>query len=167
MQKHVAATGWALLMFGIPVASHAAVTDADRTFLTKDVQGSRYELALAKLGTTQATMPKIRHYAQMVAHDHMIANAALGQLVKQEGVDVPAGMTSEDTQRLARMRDTTGKAFNQSFLDEQSRINDSDQHDSDKELASTNEPAIKAFINRFASMDEKHKHAAEQLKGTS
>ena len=165
MRTSIVTAGLASLMLATPVPSQAAVTDADRAFLTGDVQGARYELALAKVAAAQATIPKIKRYAQSLVHDHTITNAALVQLSRQEGVDVPSGMTSEDSQRLSKLSSITGSAFNQYFLDEESRINDADEHNSDKELASTNEPAIKTFINRFATMDQRHKHMADQLKG--
>ena len=49
------ATAASLLVAG--AASAAAVSDSDRAFLTKDVQGARYELALAQ--TAQAKAAKV------------------------------------------------------------------------------------------------------------
>lgn len=150
--------------FFLPVAAQARATDADRSFLTQDVQGGRYELALAKLGAAKATKPAIRSYSHMVVRDHSTANAALIRLAKSEGARVPAGMKAEDMQRLAKLREMKGAAFDQAYVEEQSRINTEDKQDADKEKASTREPAIKAYITRFAAMDAKHKSMAEALK---
>ena len=144
--------------------AHASVTGADKAFLIQDVQGGRYELALAKLGATRATRPAIRQFSQMVVRDHATANRALDQLVRTEGVTPPDGMTSADNQRLAKLKTLSGNAFDQAYVAEQGRINSEDEQDANKERASTQDSAIKAFISRFAAMDEKHRRGAQQLK---
>lgn len=148
----------------LPVAAQARASEVDRAFLTQEVQGGRYELALAKLGAARATKPAIRSYSHMVVRDHTTANAALTRLAKSEGVSAPAGMKAEDMQRLAKLRGMRGDAFDQAYVDEQNRINSEDRQAADKETASTSERAIKAYITRFASMDAKHKSMAEALK---
>ena len=148
----------------LPIAAQARTNEADRTFLTQDVRGGRYELALAKLGAAKATKPAIRAYSRMVVRDHSTANAVLMKLAKAEGVDAPAGMKAEDVQRLAKLRTMNGAAFDHAYLNEQARINTEDKQDADKEKAATQEPAIKAYIARFAAMDAKHKSMAEALK---
>lgn len=152
--------------FVLPCAAQARASDADKAFLTQDVQGGRYELALAKLGVAKATKPAIRSYSKMVARDHTSANAALTKLARSEGVSAPAGMKSEDMERLAKLRGMSGAAFDQAYVDEQNRINTEDKQDADKETGSTSEPAIRNYISRFASMDAKHKSMAEALKNS-
>lgn len=165
MRKQGAMAGLVMAASLFSAAAHARATDADRKFLTQDVQGGRYELALARLGATKATKPAIRRYSQMVVRDHSVANAALARLARAEGVSAPAGMKAEDSARLAKLRGMDGASFDQAYVDEQIRINSEDKQDADKEKASTKEPAIKAYIARFAAMDAKHQRMAEQLKG--
>ena len=147
-----------------PIAAQARATDADRAFLTQDIQGGRYELALAQLGAAKATKPAIKRFSQMVVRDHTQANAALVQLARSEGVTAPAGMSADDAARFAKLKGMSGAAFDRAYVDEQNRINAADKQDADKEKASTKEPAIKAYITRFAAMDAKHKSGAEALK---
>ncbi len=148
----------------VSVAAQARATDTDKSFLTQDVQGGRYELELAKLGTTKATKPTIRHYAQMVAHDHVQANSALTRLAKMESVNAPSGMTSKDEAMLTKLKTMSGSNFNRAFVDEMNRINAEDKQSADQEKASTNESAIKSYTSRFAAMDAKHKKLAAELR---
>lgn len=148
-----------------PAAAQARATDADRAFIAQDVQGGRYELELARLGAAKATRPAIRAYSQMVVRDHAAANAALMRLARAEGISAPAGITPEDEARLAKLRAMRGAAFDGAYVDEQNRINSEDEEDANREKASTKEPAIRAYIARFAAMDAKHKRMAEALKG--
>ena len=147
-------------------AVQARASDADRTFLIQDVQGGRYELELAKLATTKATKPAIKQYAQMIVRDHSRANQALMQLMKQEGVNPPAGMTDKDTKMLARLKTMSGSNFNRAFVDEMNRINIQDEQAANQEKGSTSEPAIRSYIARFSDMDAKHKAGAAQLRKT-
>ena len=162
MLKTTLAAAIATLSFAS--AADARATDADRAFLTQDIQGGRYELALAQLGAAKATRPAVRQFSQMVVRDHSQANAALTQLARSEGVIAPAGMKADDAARLTRMKGLSGAAFDKAYVDEQNRINNEDEKDANKEKASTKEPAIKAYIARFAAMDAKHKSGAQALK---
>ncbi len=164
MMKTILMTGVAASLSLISVAAQARANDADRTFLNQDVQGGRYELALAKLGATKATKANIRSYSQMVVRDHQTANAMLMRLVKQEGVNPPAGMTADDQKMLTKLRGMSGNNFDRAYVDEMNRINAEDKQAADKEKASTNEPAIKSYISRFADTDAKHLQMAQKLR---
>ena len=128
------------------------------------MQGGRYELALAQLGSRLATKPAIRRFAQMVVRDHAAANAALMRLVKAEGVRAPAGMTAEDAAMLTRMKTLRGTNFDRAFVDEMNRINIEDAQAAGKETATTSDRSIKAYLARFAVMDARHKRAAAALR---
>ncbi len=147
-------------------ASAAAVSDADRSFLVKDVQGARYELALGKLAQSKASKPDVRSYASMIVRDHTSANASLAQLAQQEGVTVPSGMTPEDAQSLAKIKEMQGASFDKSYIDEMTQINLKDEADSNQEQSSTQNARIKAYLKKFAAMDAKHKKVGEELKAS-
>ncbi len=142
----------------------AAVSERDKAFLDQDVQGARFELAIAKLATTQATKPQIRSYSSRVASDHEKANAALMKLVATEGVTPPSGMSSQDTQKLADLKGLSGPSFDKAYVAEITRINADDEKTSKEEEQSTQDPKIKAYIQRFSSMDKSHKQMGEALK---
>ena len=146
-------------------AAHAQgqVTAADRAFLMQDVQGGRYELALARLAASKAGAADVRAYSMMVVRDHTTANAALDELARWEAVVGPGGLKGEDEKRLAGFRGMKGSDFDEAYVKEQNRINTEDARDADKEKASTNRPRIKAYIARFAAMDARHKSGAEKL----
>ena len=146
------------------VTAQARATDADKSFLSQDVQGARYELALAKLGMTKASKRPMREYARMVVHDHTQADRALMRLARSEGVDVPNGMTSDDEMMLAKLKMVMGNKFDRMFVDEMIRINTDDKKSASQEKMSTNERSIKSYISHFAAMDAKHKRMAMQLR---
>ena len=154
----------ALAVGAFAATAALAQTQDDRAFLTKDVQGARYELALAKLADAKAAHPQVRSYARMIVRDHETANAQLEQLARSEGVTPPAGMTLEDGRTLAKIKATNGDAFDKAYLDEVTRINAQDATDSDHEQANTHEARIKSYLKKFSAMDDKHKRVGEALK---
>lgn len=145
-------------------AANAAASGADRDFLIQDVQGARYELALAKLAATKATKPQVRSYAQKIIHDHERANSVLMRLVRQEGVTPPTGMTGANRATLDQLKSISGAGFDKDYVDEVTRINAEDEQSSKKEAAQTQDRRIKAYLQRFSSMDAMHKKMGEQLK---
>ena len=164
MRTNALLCGLAASLSFLSVPASARAAPADATFLTKDVQGGRYELALAQLGSRLATKPAIRRFAQMVVRDHAAANAALMRLVKAEGVRAPAGMTAEDAAMLTRMKTLRGTNFDRAFVDEMNRINIEDAQAAGKETAATSDRSITAYLARFAAMDARHKQAAAALR---
>ncbi len=154
----------ALFSFALATAPAFAQSKDDRAFLTKDVQGARYELALGKLAASKATQPQVRNYARMIVHDHQSANAALIGLTQSQGVKAPTGMTQQDAQTLAKLKGMNGAAFDKAYLDEMTRINAEDASDSDHEKTVTHDERIRAYLTKFSSMDEKHKKVGEELK---
>lgn len=154
----------AALLLTLSTAGMAKVSGADQSFLTQDMQGGRYELALAKLGVAKAKAPAVKQYSQELVRDHQSANMTLMRLVTQEGVRVPAGMTAKDTQTLTKMRGMSGAAFDKAYVEEMVRINAEDEQAANKEKASTKDARIKAYIKQFEAMDAKHKQGAIKLK---
>ena len=140
------------------------VSDADHAFLSKDVQGARFELALAKAAQSKASSSKVRAYAQTIVQDHEQANAALMRLAKQEGVDPPGGITPKDAETLTKLNGLNGPAFDKAYLNEVTRINAEDETDADHEKSSTHDQRISGYIKKFSAMDAKHKKIGESLK---
>lgn len=153
-----------MLALSLPGIASAKANAADQAFLTKDVQGGRYELALAKLGLTKARSPAVRQYAQELVRDHVSANASLLRLVQQEGMHAPSGVSAEDRPRLTQMQGQSGGAFDKAFVAEMVRINAEDEQSANKEKSTTSDARIKAYIKQFEAMDAEHKQGALQLK---
>lgn len=160
--------GWSLVAIALasPVAVSARVAPVDRMFLEKTSQGADFEIALARMAVAGATHPEVRAYAQRIVKDHEQANTVLRQLLKAEGVAVPARMTAPDIARLSQLKSLKGAAFDKRYIAEVTRINMADEQDSAKESRMTKDAQIKAYLKRFSQMDAEHKRMGDQLKTT-
>ncbi len=106
----------------------------------------------------------MRAYASKVASDHDAYNAALDQLAKSKGVDVPKAMTAQDQSRVNSIGALTGDAYDKQFIAEAIRINASDKSQSAREERQTSDADIKAFLQKFKSVDAEHEKAALALR---
>lgn len=154
----------AAVLLALPVAAIGRAAPADRAFLEKAAQGADYEIALARTAATRATRAEVRAYAQRVAKDHGQANAALKQLLKSEGVPVPAGMSASDSAKLSELKTLRGASFDKRYVEEVTRINAEDERETGVEARTTKDAQIKAYLKRFSRMDAEHKRIGAQLK---
>ena len=150
-----------------PLAAPARAADlssSDRDYLQNDATGAAYELALAKLGATQASRPEVKRFAASMAADHETYNAALLALGKEKGIDLSKQMGTVDEVKLAAIKALSGSLFDKAFLEQAQSINADDIKDSQKEETATSDPQIKAFIAKFSALDKKHETEAEALR---
>lgn len=154
----------AAIAFALSGAANAKADPADRAYLQKAVQGADYELALAQTAAASAKHAEVRAYANRIVKDHDQANMVLKQLLRTEGVPVPAGMTASDNAKLSKLKTLRGVPFDKRYVDEVTRINAEDERESSAESRTTKNAQIKAYLKRFSQMDAEHKQMGEQLK---
>ena len=152
---------------GQAYAQSGSLSEADRSYLTKDRRGAAYELESAKLAVSKASRDDVKSYAQKLVHDHSDYNTALEKLGKEEGVVLPTDPDAADKAHLADLEKLNGKAFDTLYIQEALRINAEDKKDSEKEKSATSNSAIRAFIAKFADMDAEHETLAKQLEKTN
>lgn len=160
----------AVAVLGLAGQAHAEsgpLSQSDKDYLVKDRRGAAYELESAKLAVTKASRKDVKSYAQKLVRDHEDYNAALEKLGEERGVTLPTEPDAADKAHMADLEKLTGKAFDALYVEEALRINAEDKQDSEKEKSATKEPAIAAFIAKFADMDAVHEKLAKQLKGSN
>ena len=149
-------------------AAHGArgetLTDADRAFITSDVQGARYELALAQQAQQASMRPDVKSYAARVVSDHIAYNDELERLAASHEILVPPGLKPDDKAKLDELGGQSGAEYDRAFVAEAVRINAEDKTDSDKEESSTKASDIKAFLRKFAALDDQHESGAKALQ---
>ena len=153
----------AMLMLGC--AGAAAAAPFDDLFVRSELQGSAYELALARLAEARATRPEVHAYAATLVNDHEAYGGALRELAQSKGIPVPPGMGAGNKQRLERLAGLRGAAFDAGFVREARRVNAEDMREFRREASRTADPAIRAFVTRFLEVDERHEAGARELGG--
>lgn len=125
--------------------------------------GAAYELALSQLAAQRATRDDVKAYAQRVAQDHAQLNPLLRQLAQSKGLTLPTELRAADQRRLERIGGYQGARFDTAYIREVRRINNADKRSFDKEAQSTQDEAIRAYVQRVAAVDAQHEQAAQAL----
>ncbi len=157
----------AVLSGAVHASAVTALSPIDRACLITEASGAAYELASAKLAAAKATREDVKAYARMLVGDHEAYNAALLNLGKAKGLLLPTEVDGDDAKRLSALDQASGPGFDAAYVTEALRVNAEDGREAEQERASTADPAIKAFIERFAGrgVDAKHEAGAKRLGG--
>ena len=147
-----------------PQPKPAPITNTDHQFLVKDAQGGAYEIALAALAQQRTSREDIKAYASRIIADHYTYSQALQELARAKGVELPTDMTASDRVRLNGINVYTGSTADRSFIEEAIRINAEDKQDAAKEVATTSDPDIRSFLQKFESLDAEHERMALALR---
>ena len=147
-----------------PTAQAASLSPTDHAFLVSTAQGATYELAVAKLALTKGTRNDIKSYAHTMITDHDSLNPELDQLAKQNGIDLPTTMTDAKQQSYNHLKALHGKAFDTAFVNDEAKDNGNDVATEQKEIASTDNASVKAFVNKLKQTDDKHAKTGELLQ---
>lgn len=165
----LAAVG-SIALVGTPVLaqrSSTSLSNSDRQYLTQAAQGSAYEFEVAQLGVEKASSPATQQYAQKLLNDHAQYNLKLLQLARQKGITVPVTAAANQQSTINRLMGLSGAAFDRAFAQEMIRINSEDISDSQKQLKSTRDSDLQAFINQFAPGDQQHLQEARAISGNT
>lgn len=158
-----------VLLAGSSLAQQAQtmMSAPDKQYLTKAAEGSAYEFELAQLGVEKASGSATQQYALRLLNDHAKFNTQLMQLAHQKGLTLPVAANSEDRNKIKRLMQLNGTAFDNAFAKEMVTINTSDISESKRQAGMTNDPDLKAFITQFAPTDQEHLQGARSLMGGS
>lgn len=145
----------------------APLTEMDKNFLRDVARGANFELAMAKLAEQKAHHADVKVYSRTVAHDHEQMNGALHQLAQKSGYSLPTGMAPDQQTVLNRLGALNGEAFDKAYVQALKEINGRDSSAMKKELDTTQNTAVKAFIQQMQAADSKHEEMAKKLQGYS
>jgi len=85
MHKHLLVLAGMVL---IAAPSMAAVSSADKEFLSGAAQGGLAEVELGQLALQKGTSPQVKQFAQRMVTDHTQANSELMQLGKFQNLNL-------------------------------------------------------------------------------
>ena len=76
---------------------------------------------------------------------------------------MPSIMVTNDKNRLDRLTETRGAAFDKAFIQEAQRLNGEEMRAFRKEASRTADRDIRNFVTRFLEVEEKHEVGARAL----
>jgi predicted outer membrane protein len=98
-----------------PNRSEAALCGLDRVWLTKDVQGSRFELAGVNIALARSVTPAVLQLAETVRRDDAAALTESSDLMRRLDLKAPATMDPVRHWSLHMVAQESGAAFDRDY----------------------------------------------------
>lgn len=141
----------------------APLSAIDKTFLTKNAEGSIYDYTTAEAAANLAQSDAVRDYATRLLDDHTRLNKDILTLARSRKLALPLTLKASDARKLESLTRKKGAAFDRAYLEEAVKINADDVRQAKKETGVTTDPDVKAFVFNFQQTEEKHLADARAL----
>jgi putative membrane protein len=93
----------------------AAVSDADRDFVTQIAAAGAAEVAVGETATAHAGSSAVRDFAQQMITDHTKANAELKAIAEAKGIEAQAIPNSEQKAAHEKLKTLSGAEFDAEY----------------------------------------------------
>jgi putative membrane protein len=155
----------AVLAAVLLTAFAAHVHAADEQFVEKAAQGGMAEVEAGQMAATKATSPAVRHYGMMMVEDHTAANRKLAELAKSKGMKLPETYGEQHRASLKALQSAMGGRFDQAYLAQMVKDHEQTVQLLKSEIASGQDPDIKAYAQSVLPTVEMHLKEAYRLTG--
>jgi putative membrane protein len=162
MRKTTALIGTGMLLLATANAM-AQLSPADRTFATKAAGGGQAEVALGRLAADKAGSQPVRQFGQQMVTDHSQANQDLQAIAKQQNLTLPSKPDSTGVATEQRLQASSGPAFDAAYTRDMVQDHQKDVADFQKEASSGQDPALKAFAQKYLPVLQHHLQMAQQI----
>jgi putative membrane protein len=162
MQKTAAIIGAGMFIV-VAGDAMADLSPADRTFATKAAAGGQAEVALGRLATEKAGSQPVRQFGQQMVTDHSQANQELQAIAKQQNLTLPSKPDSASLATEQRLQASSGAAFDSAYARDMVQDHQQDVADFQKEVSSGQDPALKAFAQKYLPVLQHHLQMAQQI----
>lgn len=164
MKKTAAVIGAGILML-VTGQAIAQISPADRTFATKAAAGGEAEVVLGRLATEKAGSEQVRQFGQQMVTDHSQANQELQAIGKQQNLTLPTKPDAASTATEQRLQASSGTTFDSAYARDMVQDHQQDVADFQKEASSGQDPALKAFAQKYLPVLQRHLQMAQQING--
>jgi putative membrane protein len=162
MQKTAAVIGAGILTL-VAGNAMAELSTADKTFATKAAAGGQAEVTLGGLAAEKAGSPQVRQFGQQMVTDHSQANEELQGIAKRQNLTLPATPDAASMATEKRLQSSSGAKFDSAYAQDMVQDHQQDVAEFEKEASSGQDPALKAFAQKYLPVLQHHLQMAEQI----
>jgi putative membrane protein len=143
-------------------AAALAASQADRTFMTKAIQGDMAEVQMGQLAQQKGQTDAVKSFGQMLVTDHQANQQKAEDLAKQIGVRAPTAPSAEQKADYDHLAKLSGTAFDRHFASMMVADHKKDVQAFKREAK--NKDQVAQFANETLPTLQKHLDAAEKLE---
>lgn len=150
-------------MGGAKMGSKMPASAADRTFLVAVSRGNRAEVQEAKLVLARSQNAAVKKAAQMMVTDHGKAEMQVNSLAKTLGVTLPMDLNLKQKSSYQSLSKLSGPALDKAYISAQVKEHAETIALFRKQVATTRQPALKAFATKTLPTLEHHAEMFQSL----
>ncbi len=142
----------------------AAVTDADKQFLSMAAQSDVNEIALSKLAETKTANPQVKAFAHKMVADHTTLEAKMKPFATAWGLTPPASPDPDHQAIYDKLKGLSGTDFDKEYMDAMVTDHHKALDAFTKEADTTTDAKFKAAVMNGKSVVAAHVNMADDLK---
>jgi putative membrane protein len=135
----------------------------DKAFLRKAAEGGMAEIQLGKLATEKASAEDVKAFGRKMVDDHTQLNNEMAPIAQSKGVALPRKMSKADQAEYDKLNTLSGDAFDKEYIAYMVKDHHADLREFRTEAASTNDPDLKAAVDKAAQVIREHMVLADKL----
>jgi len=141
----------------------AALSAADKAFANEAASGGLAEVQLGQLAQQKASSPDVKQFGQRMVDDHTKANQELQSIAATENLTLATQPGKAEQAAQQRLQHAEGAAFDRAYVDHMVQDHQKDVAAFRKEAQSGQDPAVKAFAQKYLPVIEQHLQMAKEL----
>lgn len=141
----------------------AALSSADKAFVNEAASGGLAEVQLGQLAQQKASSPEIKQFGQRMVDDHSKANQELQSIAATENLALATQPGKSEQAAQQRLQQANGAPFDRAYVEHMVQDHEKDVAAFRKEAQSGQDPAVKAFAQKYLPILEQHLQMAKQL----
>jgi putative membrane protein len=141
----------------------AALSTADKTFVNEAASGGEVEVQLGQLAQQKASSSQVKAFGQRMIEDHTKANQELKSIATAQNLELPTKPGKSELTTEHRLKQASGPAFDRAYIEDMVQDHEKDVAAFRKEAQSGQDPAVKAFAQKYLPVLEQHLRMAQEL----
>lgn len=138
--------------------------NGDQQFLSEAAMDGQAEVELGKLGSTKASNPAVKRFAQTLVKDHAKANQELQSLPQASQASQSASLPEEKQKAVSELSQLSGREFDRAFVEKAVEEHEKAVARFQEAASSAQDPQVKQFASQQLPTLQQHLKTAKSLQ---
>lgn len=142
------------------------LSEQDYKFICAAASGGMAEVKAGEIARSKAADSAVKQFGERMVMDHSKAGSELKALAAKKGATLPTRISDEHQQMVSRIQGAAGKDFDKIYISEMVEDHKKDLQAFQEAAAKSDDPDLKEFAAKTATMVAQHLSHAERLATT-
>ena len=147
----------------IPPEDPDPINQTDTDFIKTASQGLRFEVLAGTLALSHGAHSAVQEFGRWMKRDHSADFTALVALAKEEAVQLPAGLSQEQTTELQKLQRLWNEAFDREYIGFEIGDHQMDIHDYTEEVRNGEDFDVQRYAAKGITEILEHLAMAQEI----